>query len=280
MKCGRFPVTIFILAMLIIQSCLAAGLVGQFAPEITISRWITTNDQDIDDLVGKVYLLDFWATWCSPCVDNIPHLKKLNEEYKDKGLVLIALSQDNSPQLVRQFVDNHKMTYPVAIDNGTADWFGIKSYPTLVLVDSRGKIAWRGHPWNRGLEKKIQEAIAQRPESLLAGIDLSPFGYPKNSLATDSDFIVIYDRIKSFLGSKDKRKAAAAEKVVALIDNRLRDRLSEANKKRKKDPAEAYRMYREIVARFDGIGIVAPAKRAYLELKKLKDAKLSAKKSP
>jgi thiol-disulfide isomerase/thioredoxin len=129
------------------------------APDITIREWLTDDNPDVSSTQGKVMLLDFWATWCSPCVKGIPKLIKLNNKYKDQGLELIALSQDKSSDAVRQLIEDKDINYHVAIDNGTADWYEIKGYPTMVVVNSEGKITWRGYPWQPGLENAIKKAL-------------------------------------------------------------------------------------------------------------------------
>lgn len=136
-----------------------SGKAAPDAPEITVREWVTDDNPDVSNGHGKVLLLDFWATWCSPCVKGIPKLIKLNNKYKDRGMELIALSQDKSSDVVRQFVADKNINYHVAIDNGTADWYEVKGYPTMVVVDAAGKIAWRGYPWQPGLENAIKKAL-------------------------------------------------------------------------------------------------------------------------
>ena len=96
---------------------------------------------------GKVTLVDFWATWCAPCRASMPRVQKLYTEYKLNGLELYSVdtddeSSDREPQ-VREFLLQNGLTFPVVLDDGTAERaFAIASLPTMLLLDREGKVAW------------------------------------------------------------------------------------------------------------------------------------------
>lgn len=138
-------------------------VVGKAAPDITIRQWVTPNPPQIKTLKGSVSVIEFWATWCAPCVENIPHLIKLNNKYKSKGLQFIGLSQDKSVDKVKKLIDKKGINYNIAIDNGTADWFGVRGYPTVYIVNHLGKVTWKGYPWDKNFEKEIQKALKAAP---------------------------------------------------------------------------------------------------------------------
>ncbi len=98
----------------------------------------------LSDFKGKVVLLNFWATWCPPCREEIPDLVALQNEYKDKGLVVLGVSLDqNGPAQVKSFVSRMKINYPVVIgDEKMAMSYGsIQAIPTTFYIDRAGKIA-------------------------------------------------------------------------------------------------------------------------------------------
>ncbi len=98
----------------------------------------------LSDFKGKVVILNFWATWCPPCRKEIPALIRLQTKYKDKGLVVVAISLDQGgASTVKPFVTRMKINYPVVIgDEKTAAAYGsVQVIPTTFYVDREGNIA-------------------------------------------------------------------------------------------------------------------------------------------
>jgi cytochrome c biogenesis protein CcmG, thiol:disulfide interchange protein DsbE len=96
---------------------------------------------------GKPMILEFWATWCGPCLKSIPHLNEIYKKYQDKGLLAVGVTDEDRPT-VDAFLKKMEMNYTVAIDADGAlgNSFGIKGIPHALLVDKTGKIVWEGHP--------------------------------------------------------------------------------------------------------------------------------------
>ncbi len=95
----------------------------------------------LSDAKGKIVLLNFWATWCPPCRDEIPSIQKLWNAMKGKNFTVMGVSIGESEGTVRDFVGKNKMSYPVFLDSsgaiGTA--FGARSIPTTYVIDKTGK---------------------------------------------------------------------------------------------------------------------------------------------
>ncbi len=91
---------------------------------------------------GKVVLLDFWATWCGPCKEEIPHLVDLQNRYGSDGLQIIGISMDDSPDPVREFSQQFKMNYPVVMGNAkTGELYGgILGLPIAFVIGQDGRI--------------------------------------------------------------------------------------------------------------------------------------------
>ncbi|MDH5405631.1 MAG: TlpA family protein disulfide reductase [Candidatus Aminicenantes bacterium] len=97
----------------------------------------------LSDFKGNVIILDFWATWCPPCVQEIPHFIELYEQYKENGFQMIGIAiQSGSATNVKQFVEKHGINYPILMGNKeiTREYGGINAIPTTFVIDRQGRI--------------------------------------------------------------------------------------------------------------------------------------------
>lgn len=128
--------------------------------DIVIKKWITSSPHpNLNNPYGKVFVLDFWAIWCAPCVKGIPKLNDLADKYRRQGVEIIGLSQDRSEKKLREFLQGRKIRYHIAMDAGTANTYNVPSYPTVVVLSRTGEIVWRGHPASYFFEPAIKRAI-------------------------------------------------------------------------------------------------------------------------
>ncbi len=108
----------------------------------------------LEDLRGKVVLIDFWGTWCPPCVESVPELRNLYKRYsKDSTFVLIGISSDDDEDAWREFTVKNKMVWPQYRDhdNRILRAFGIRAFPTYILIDHEGIVRFSsiGTSWQR-----------------------------------------------------------------------------------------------------------------------------------
>lgn len=147
-------------------------MVGHAAPKLQVSKW--AQGEPVKDFErDKAYIVEFWATWCGPCVASIPHVNELHQKFKDKGLVVIGQNVwENDLSKVDPFIKKmgEKMTYRVALDSmegsgkgQMADtWMkaaGQNGIPAAFVVNKEGKIAWIGHPISLK-ESLLEEVLA------------------------------------------------------------------------------------------------------------------------
>lgn len=95
---------------------------------------------------GKVLLLNFWATWCPPCLAEIPSMIRVYDQLKDKGLEILAINLDeNGPQVVPRFLENMKIPFPVFIDpeGKTAEEYQVYGVPHNIIIDREGVIRYK-----------------------------------------------------------------------------------------------------------------------------------------
>ena len=92
---------------------------------------------------GKVVLVNFWATWCPPCLEEMPAMERLWRRHKDAGFVLVAISLDADPKKVPPFVGARKFSFPVALDPkmAVAEKYGVRALPSSFVIDRQGMMA-------------------------------------------------------------------------------------------------------------------------------------------
>jgi peroxiredoxin len=92
---------------------------------------------------GKIVLVNFWATWCPPCIEEMPAMERLWRKHKDAGFVLVAVSVDTDPQKVVPFATAHNLTFPIAFDPKmtTADKYGVRALPSSFILGREGDLA-------------------------------------------------------------------------------------------------------------------------------------------
>ncbi len=126
------------------------------------------GQQSLESLKGQVVLLDFWATWCPPCVASLPGLQKVHQDYADRGFTVLGINQEPGVESkVRAFLEARQVTFPSVVDTGNtasiAEKYGVHTFPTSFLIDRDGIIrhSYRGPPRHSTLVKDIEAVLAQ-----------------------------------------------------------------------------------------------------------------------
>jgi thiol-disulfide isomerase/thioredoxin len=122
---------------------------GSSAPTITIAEWLTDTPEGENPFQGKTVVLEFWATWCGPCVRAIPHLNELVEKYQSDDLIFISITKEDKKK-VTDFMKKKEMKAYVALDERgkTNSSYKIRYIPKAYIISPEGKIIWDGHPSN------------------------------------------------------------------------------------------------------------------------------------
>lgn len=140
--------------------------VGDNAPGLDIQNWFNGEATTIES--GKVYVVEFWATWCGPCKKSIPHLNELHNEYGPQGLTIIGVSSDDkSPDIVQRFVAQQgpAMSYLVGVDrdgNTKSAWMEAakqNGIPCAFVVDRNSKVVFIGHPLDEQFDRAVKMTL-------------------------------------------------------------------------------------------------------------------------
>lgn len=146
------------------------SVIGQVAPELRFRTVESNEEQSISEFRGRVVLLNLWATWCPPCLDELPQLNKLQEEYGDRGVVVVTIS-DERPQTIRRFERNR---FELRTVNGylpeASEWPApydrvLKSRPYSFVIGPKGQIRnmWAGARDFTFFERAIRPYLSDRP---------------------------------------------------------------------------------------------------------------------
>ncbi|MGB9878015.1 MAG: TlpA family protein disulfide reductase [bacterium] len=146
--------------MLLFASCASQkNLEGEQAPDLAL-RDLEGKSYRLSDLKGKVILLDFWATWCPPCREELPVIEKLHQDFKGKGLLVLGISNEEKG-VVEEFVRRNGLTFPILLDEkGEAGRkYKVVAIPRVILIDKKGKIRKDIVGYNPRNEKILRELI-------------------------------------------------------------------------------------------------------------------------
>lgn len=160
---------------------------GEAASDFTL-RDIDGVAVSLSELKGNVVVMSFWATWCGPCKEEMPHLQKMYGELKDKGLTVLSISTDDarSASKVKPFIKKNGYTFPVLLDRDSTvigTYNPAKTLPYTVVVDRNGGIAQRHSGFNPGDEEELRHLV----DSLLAGGDAPAVAAPAPAPAAPVD---------------------------------------------------------------------------------------------
>jgi thiol-disulfide isomerase/thioredoxin len=150
----------------------AGRRLGALGKEFTLKgKTMEGTPIDLAKLKGKVVLVDFWATWCGPCVAEIPNIKKMYEKYHAKGFEVVGVSVDEDKDKLAEFLKDKKLPWSSIYDHGAkegermSEYYGVMAIPQAILVDQEGKVVAleaRGPELGRMLARLLDKGDSEK----------------------------------------------------------------------------------------------------------------------
>lgn len=208
------------------EAATAALTIGSKAPELQIAQWVRGTPVSGFEK-GRVYVVEFWATWCGPCIAAFPHLAELQAKHADKMTVIGVNIWENKEgqeriDLVNEFVAKHtEMAYTVALEEGTAmadNWMkaaGRNGIPSAFIVNGDGQIAWMGHPM--AMDEPLEKIISGTHDIEAA----------RRELANEQRTMVAYNAMNKAL--KEKSWDRVHEIANALVNETFAENIGGLN---------------------------------------------------
>jgi peroxiredoxin len=138
--------------LLTVGNALSVEMQNQKAPDFTLMD-MQGRQVSLSDFKGKIVLVNFWATWCPPCIEEMPSMEKLYQRFKGEDFVLLAVNaEENGKQLVEGFLKKHNFSFPILLDEDAKvqQLFNVFRFPETVIINRHGEIVTKvlgGRDW-------------------------------------------------------------------------------------------------------------------------------------
>ncbi len=140
----------------------ARGLVGADAPDFALRSNAGANLR-LSEYQGDVVMLNFWATWCGPCRQEMPQLEKIHARYEQAGFTLLGINVDGDPEKARRMAEDVGVSFPVLFDDEktVSKLYDIRAMPVTVFIDRDGRVRDIHHGYRPGVEAKYLDRVRE-----------------------------------------------------------------------------------------------------------------------
>ncbi|MFN3714845.1 MAG: TlpA disulfide reductase family protein [Alcanivoracaceae bacterium] len=130
------------------------------APDFTLKSRAGGNVK-LSELRGQVVMINFWASWCGPCRQEMPHLEAIHKEYEDYGFVLLGINVDEKPELAERLLAQIPVSFPILFDPDSAisRLYKVDAMPTTILIDRDGNMRYLHRAYRPGYEKMYRDQV-------------------------------------------------------------------------------------------------------------------------
>ena len=138
----------------------APPLIAAPAPDFTLPSLAGENIK-LSELRGDVVMINFWASWCGPCRQEMPHLERLYQRYRKLGFVLLGVNVEKESGKAQRMLREVKVSFPILFDraNRVSRLYAVKAMPTTVLIDRGGEVRFVHKGYLPGYEEKYEQQI-------------------------------------------------------------------------------------------------------------------------
>ena len=163
-KSASIRIATFLLTALFIVPSLQAAMpaLGSKAPDFTL-RSNTGKNLKLSEYRGQVIMLNFWATWCAPCRQEMPQLNRLYEQYRKGGFVMLGVNIDDKSKAAGDLAQQLKLAFPVLFDadKQVSRRYDVDAMPSTLLIDRDGNVQYIHRGYRAGVEKEYDEKIRE-----------------------------------------------------------------------------------------------------------------------
>ena len=134
----------------------------QLAPSFEVRNLVGGEALNLDQFQGKVVYVDFWASWCGPCLKSFPYMENLHQQYSGEGLVIVAINMDQNPRDAHKFLEENPVNFLVGqdIEGAVAEQYGVMAMPSSFVIGRDGFIKNVHYGFKSSDKEKITSLIA------------------------------------------------------------------------------------------------------------------------
>lgn len=152
------------LLILLLSSILLPGITARAVSGIAPDFALQSRDGETVSLAGlrgQVVMINFWATWCGPCREEMPHLEALHQRYSALGFTLLGVNVEEDPENAEAWLEEMPVSFPILFDpeNRVSVLYNVLAMPSTVLVDRQGNLRFLHHGYQPGYENEYQTQI-------------------------------------------------------------------------------------------------------------------------
>jgi len=149
-------------AFVVVATSVNASSISGQAPDFTLKSRSGKNIR-LSDLRGQVVMLNFWASWCGPCRQEMPILEQLSKRYGKLGFTMVGVNVEQDSSKAEAYLRDVKVTFPILFDttSSTSKLYSVNAMPTTIIIDRNGNMRFKHEGYKSGYEKDYKKQIKQ-----------------------------------------------------------------------------------------------------------------------